>query len=358
MPASGSRSSAPTTRAGSSSRRRRRWPPASRRGGPSRGGARPCPRVISSVTLTGDLDAARLGGDAARRRRRRARAARRRPGCTRSAWVRPPRMSSGALCIHELCERSSRRPIRRSGKSGSWPLARGQPVDLGADLRRVEVHAPRRWRTLRVAARRSAMCSSRTTPWGCARSRATLRPPRRRPNQVALRAGAQQQVDAGGAGVIGLPEPSPSRRSSLASGGRDRRAAGEVASMTVHSSRASPRGLDDRVGALDERRRVEAEEGERQVLALEEGRRRQHVVGVAVGLVDVEVERDEQVEVGRARARARRRRAPRGPGLPAETNSARIWPSPGVVDLAVHQRRRQRRRARRGSRRCASASVP
>ena len=55
-------------------------------------------------------------------------------------------------------------------------------------------------------------------------------------------------------------------------------------------------GLDDRLGPLRERLREQGQEGEREVLALEERRRGQDVVGVAGGVGDVEVDRDHQVE--------------------------------------------------------------
>ena len=53
---------------------------------------------------------------------------------------------------------------------------------------------------------------------------------------------------------------------------------------------------DDRLGVLNERRRVEAHERQRDVVSLKPGRARQDVVGVTVGLVDVDVERHIQVE--------------------------------------------------------------
>ena len=107
--------------AGSRSRRRARSRAASRRGGPSRAAARRCPGVISSVTLTGtvsapDFDSSRASPPSS------SPCAAASSGWMRSAWTRPPRISSGELCIHELCERSSRMPISRSGKLGSSPF--------------------------------------------------------------------------------------------------------------------------------------------------------------------------------------------------------------------------------------------
>ena len=77
-------------------------------------GSATAPGVISSVTFTGtvtapDLDSTHTSPPSSRPQ------AAASSGCTRSACTRPPRISSGALCIHELCERSSRRPISRSG---------------------------------------------------------------------------------------------------------------------------------------------------------------------------------------------------------------------------------------------------
>ncbi len=76
------------------------------------------PTIISSVTRTAssmspDFDASLATPPSSRPKRSAS------SGCTRSGWSRPPRISSGELCIQELCERSSRRPIRRSGKAAS-----------------------------------------------------------------------------------------------------------------------------------------------------------------------------------------------------------------------------------------------
>ena len=57
------------------------------------------------------------------------------------------------------------------------------------------------------------------------------------------------------------------------------------------------RGLHDSLGHLGKRRGEETHQRHRNVLALEEGRRRQDVIRVAVRLVHVEVERDHQVEL-------------------------------------------------------------
>ncbi len=76
---------------------------------------------------------------------------------------------------------------------------------------------------------------------------------------------------------------------------------------------------------------MQGEERQRKVLALVEGRRREHVVGVARGLGDVEVDRDGELELASS---ARSSSSPLGTertGLPAETNSAFICPLPGVV---------------------------
>jgi hypothetical protein len=96
----------------------------------------------------------------------------------------------------------------------------------------------------------------------------------------------------------------------------------------------------DWLGVLDERRRVEAEEGERHVVALVEGRARQDVVGVAVRLVDVEVERDAQLEVverllERVPVRHRQHRIPRRHEERADLELA------GRRDLARQERRGQ-----------------
>ena len=204
-------------------------------------------------------------------------------------------MSSGALCIQELWERSSRSPIRLQREVGIVPVRRDQPRRS-----RRAISAGRGGRGRRgdgPCARRTpvAMCSSTHDAVRLPAQLGELSPPRRRPNQSPS-GPVRRSRSTGACGVTCIPSR-PSRRSAMRRAGRMPSASAK-ASMTSHSSRASPRGRDHRVRPLHERRRVEAEEGERHVLALEERRRREHVVGVPVRLVDVEVERDEQVELG------------------------------------------------------------
>ena len=135
------------------------------------------------------------------RRRPRARARAASSGCTRSACTRPPRMSSGALCIHELCERSSRRPISRSGKAGSSPFDGLQPrasrstISGGAELHAAEsCGGPSRGSTPVAIVLGQHDAVRLLAQLGQAQPAAAQRRTGR------LRAGAQQQVEPAAAG--------------------------------------------------------------------------------------------------------------------------------------------------------------
>ena len=148
------------------------------------------------------------------------------------------------------------------------------------------------------------------------------------PEAVARGPGAQQQVDQA-ARARADPEPPEHAQPRQTLDGTTPTPRDLVDDLPLLARLAAR--LDDRVGQLDERRREQGQEREREVLALVHGRRREHVVGVAGGVGDVEVDRDQELE---SRSIAASSSAPLGTestGLPAETNSARIWPSPGVV---------------------------
>ncbi len=121
---------------------------------------------------------------------------------------------------------------------------------------------------------------------------------RAEPEPVARASGSQQYVDESlrRDPVADLRQPAQHRQRV----GRDPDLARDQVDDLPLLARFAAR-LDHRLGVLNERRRVEAEERDRQVVALQPRRAGQDVVGVAVGLVDVEVERDEQVEVAERR---------------------------------------------------------
>ena len=108
-------------------------PRAAARRGPSRAGARRRPAMTASVTSTGASSApARLSTRAGAPSARPSRAAS--SGCTWSVQRSGPETSSSRLCIHELFERSWRRPTSTSPSASRAPRQRGaQPRDVGDD---------------------------------------------------------------------------------------------------------------------------------------------------------------------------------------------------------------------------------
>ena len=270
----------------------------------------------------------------------------------RSACSRPPRMSSGRV-VHprvvgaQLAQADEQQREARGRRR--WPTGmRSSSERICGGSRRTRSSA---WRTL-----------PRRTPvgmWRLGHDPARLleqllqvEPAAAQPVEVAARTRCAAAVDS----TCGLSRiPSSPSAAQLRERCRARsRCAREIASMTSHSSRDSPLGGTTASVYCTNGRRVEAEERERQVVALVEARRREDVVGVAVGLVDVEVDRDAQVELSSARSSA----SPSGhesTGLPADTNSARSRPGPGV-SISAASATRASRRSRRGSRRSVSAS--
>ena len=103
-------------------------------------------------------------------------------GWIRAACSRPPRINSAALCIQELWERSSRRPIRRRGKSGSAPFCAARRSASARISGTSRWTRRSRWRTF-LPSTPPRRCSSRTIPCGLRRSFETLRPPRRSPKR-------------------------------------------------------------------------------------------------------------------------------------------------------------------------------
>ena len=139
------------------------------------------------------------------------------------------------------------------------------------------------------------MCSARTIPCGSRAILSIVRPPRRSPNRSPS-GPVRSRSSASRRGFGRSPGRRPSMRPSLTGNGTiPIRFA--ISSITSHSSRASPAGGTTASVYWMNGRRVEAEEGERQVVALVEGRARQDVVRVAVRLVHVEVERHAQLEL-------------------------------------------------------------
>ena len=229
------------SRAGSRSRRRRRWRAASRRGGPSRAAARPCPGVISSVTLTGtstapDFDAsARLAAvlEAVRRgvvgvHAQRVRA----PAAHEQRRVVHPRVVRAQLAQADQPQREAR-VARRSPPPG----ARAPPtIAVGR-----EVHARVAVAEL-VAQHAGRRCArrARCRAGACAACRGSARA-RRRPNRSPLGPGAEQQVEQPLRRQPQARQPAeqPQRRDAVR---RDRRSRCASSSTTSHSSRASPAG--------------------------------------------------------------------------------------------------------------------
>ena len=153
------------------------------------------PGVISSVTVTGTSTDARRGGDARAASPSASPAAAASSGWIRSACVRPPRIRSGELCIQELCERSSRRPIRLSGNCGACAVRRLQPLDLTERGRVADVHAAVRVahplaEHVRSRCGRRARCRAASARPSSARGRE-----RRRPNQSPAGPVRRTQVD-------------------------------------------------------------------------------------------------------------------------------------------------------------------
>ncbi len=178
------------------------------------------------------------------------------------------------------------------------------------------------------AARPPGSSSPSTMPCGLRRSSVTLRRPRRSPNQSPP--GPARRIRSTSRSGDRRTPAFPAQRSS-------RRLEGTTPArreICVDDLPLLPRlagRLDHRVGHLDERRGEEAEERQREVLALVHGGRRQHEVAQC-GMC--------RRRRGRSRRSARGRTSPppappplgtERTGFPAETKNARICPLPGVV---------------------------
>ncbi len=103
--------------------------------------------------------------------------------CISARCSRPPRISSGALCIHEFSDRNSRIPISRD-RVAVGPRAPRSAPRLRARSRG-DAAAPAPCGARRPCpARRRPRLSASTTPCGCSRRQpAKLSPPRRSPNR-------------------------------------------------------------------------------------------------------------------------------------------------------------------------------
>ena len=201
------------------------------------------------------------------------------------------------------------------------------PLDLGRDLGGSRCTRPSSWRILLARARRRR-CARR------ARSRAALRASRfeaqaaaAQPEQVALRADAQQQVDQPPRRELRTRAvPSQPQRRSTLEGTTPIRA--EISSMTSHSWRASPARLDDRLGHLDERRGEERRgtaAGRPRARGTSSPAARSRRGG---GLVHVEVERDAELELAERRLELVAVRAPTAPGCRRRRRTPGSGPRP------------------------------
>ncbi len=129
-------------------------------------------------------------------------------GWTRAACVRAlPAMSLGALCIHELCDRSSRSPMSRNGKSGS-STARPSASSRSSSP---AIGGGSRWTRpspvtdlLTQDAGRQLIAELQAMRLGGDLGQREARPAAAQPEQIALAAGAQQRV---GHPARGDPEP-------------------------------------------------------------------------------------------------------------------------------------------------------
>ena len=178
------------------------------------------PGMIASVTSTGTCTLARARADDAPVRRRASPRRAASSGCTCAVQRGLPFASSGRLCIHELFERRSRRPIehaaRPSPRRASAARRRGDVGDdrLGRELDRARSAcaappgcAAAAGRGRRRAARRSSASSVR-------RGRRSRRRSRRRTGRCAAsgRAGVRGRVRGSPCASAAARAPRPSTR--------------------------------------------------------------------------------------------------------------------------------------------------